>query len=194
MPGCCRCLALALSCNSFLSAGCWRDFHHYNFHSAVLPEGCANYKVLDDFRRDVNYTATEDLTDEGLQPGWYRFLLNGTNAVMPTFYVRVSRHCRVLLFKTETKAVHLYDNYKDVTVVETRSELRSWVIVEVDVLGSPSLMVLNVVCGRKATLNLNLRHVLCSVQFGKWGGGGVGGWGGRRHSSATCVALVSGFC
>ena len=73
--------------------------------------------MLDDFRRDVNYTATEDLSDDGLQPGWYRFLLNGTNAVMPTFYVRVSRHCRVLLFKTETKAVHLYNNYKDVTVL-----------------------------------------------------------------------------
>ena len=66
--------------------------------------------------------------------------------------------------------------------------------VEVDVLGSPSLMVLNVVCGRKATLNLNLRHVLCSVQFGKWGGGGVGGGEGggtvRQHALLWYQAFV----
>ena len=73
--------------------------------------------MVDDVRRDVNYSSASDLTDEGLQPGWYRFLLNGTNAAIPTFVVQVSRHCRVLLFKTETKAVHFYNNYKDVTVL-----------------------------------------------------------------------------
>ena len=102
---------------TFCRRVCWRDLHHYTFCSALLPEGCTNYKVLDDVRRDVNYTATKDLTDEGLKPGWYRFLLNGANAVIPTFYVPVSRHCRVLLFKTERKAIHFYDNYKDVTVL-----------------------------------------------------------------------------
>ena len=84
----------------FFSASCWRDFHHYTFCSAVLPEGCTNYNVLDDVRRYVNYTATDGLTDEDLQPGWYRFLLNGTNAVIPTFYVRVSR------FSLPSLAVH----------------------------------------------------------------------------------------
>ena len=75
--------------------------------------------------------------------------------------------------------------------------------VEVDVLGSPSLMVLNVVCGRKATLNLNLRHVLCSVQFGKWGGGGVGGGGAggeAQFGNMRCsgirllLNLTTGIC
>ena len=56
--------------------------------------------MLDDVRRDVNYTATDVLTDEDLQPGWYRFLLNVTNAVIPTFYVEVSR------FSLPSLAVH----------------------------------------------------------------------------------------
>ena len=42
--------------------------------------------------------------------------------------------------------------------------------VEVDVLGSPSLIVPNGLCGREATLNLNVTSC--------WGGWGVGGGGG----------------
>ena len=49
--------------------------------------------MLDDFRRDVNYNSTIDLNDYFLEPGRYRFKLNGTNAVMPTSCVPVSLHC-----------------------------------------------------------------------------------------------------
>ena len=45
--------------------------------------------MLDDFRRHVNYTARTDLNDLGLVPSWYRFKLNGTNAVIPTSWVTV---------------------------------------------------------------------------------------------------------
>ena len=69
-----------------------RTLGKFFFFSALLPEGCTNYTVLDDVTRDVNYNSTQDHKDDGLQPGWYRFLLNGTNAVMPTTCVYVSRY------------------------------------------------------------------------------------------------------
>ena len=42
------------------------------------------HAVIDKFRRDVNYTASVDNCDSSLSEGWYRFLLNGTNAIIPT--------------------------------------------------------------------------------------------------------------
>ncbi|KAK7092692.1 hypothetical protein V1264_008397 [Littorina saxatilis] len=44
---------------------------------------CLNYKVIDDIRRDVNH-GNRRICDKGMAYGWYRFLLNGANAVMPT--------------------------------------------------------------------------------------------------------------
>ncbi|KAK7105598.1 hypothetical protein V1264_016957 [Littorina saxatilis] len=60
--------------------------------------GHVHYSVLDDYRRYVNNTYLEDTLlwsykmNSWLTPGWYRFKLNGTNAVMPTYCVP-TRHC-----------------------------------------------------------------------------------------------------
>ena len=62
----------------------------YLFLSNLSPVECTTYTVLDDYRRHEGYTATSDLKDDGLEPGWYRFLLNGANAVIPTYCVWVS--------------------------------------------------------------------------------------------------------
>ncbi|KAK7092287.1 pancreatic secretory granule membrane major glycoprotein GP2-like [Littorina saxatilis] len=49
-----------------------------------------HYAVLDDVRRDVN-NGPGKLSDHELIAGWYRFLLNGTDAVMPTQCVPFGR-------------------------------------------------------------------------------------------------------
>ncbi|KAK7105630.1 hypothetical protein V1264_016989 [Littorina saxatilis] len=53
------------------------------------------YTVLDDFRRYVNHTLTpEDDPDIGhcdLKLGWYRVLINGSNAVIPTRRVQANQ-------------------------------------------------------------------------------------------------------
>ncbi|XP_070174488.1 von Willebrand factor D and EGF domain-containing protein-like [Littorina saxatilis] len=50
------------------------------------PCSNSNYNVIDDVRKDVN-NSDEGLCDDDLTPGWYRFLLNGTDAVIPTYCV-----------------------------------------------------------------------------------------------------------
>ncbi|KAK7105726.1 hypothetical protein V1264_017068 [Littorina saxatilis] len=45
---------------------------------------CANYTVLDDVTRDVNRENTAWRCDRHITDGWYRFILNGIDAVMPT--------------------------------------------------------------------------------------------------------------
>ncbi|XP_076465054.1 uncharacterized protein LOC143296920 [Babylonia areolata] len=51
----------------------------------------SNYTVLDDTRRVVAgvYTGSGDMCDKHLKLGWYRFLLNRENAVIPTTCVPV---------------------------------------------------------------------------------------------------------
>ncbi|KAK7089188.1 pancreatic secretory granule membrane major glycoprotein GP2-like [Littorina saxatilis] len=51
-----------------------------------IPGPCKNYTVMDDVRRDVN-NGKQLLCDRDLSPGWYRFFLNGADAVMPTYCV-----------------------------------------------------------------------------------------------------------
>ena len=58
------------------------------------PDPCntGEHTVLDDYRRQVFYTTPEgeaDLCDAYLQSGWYRFLVNGTDANLPTTCVEV---------------------------------------------------------------------------------------------------------
>lgn len=45
-----------------------------------------NYTVIDDPRRVIAgvYSGYEDMCDDEIHPGWYRFLLNGENAIIPT--------------------------------------------------------------------------------------------------------------
>ncbi|KAG0430273.1 hypothetical protein HPB47_022834 [Ixodes persulcatus] len=52
------------------------------------------YTVIDDFRRHPDYTSTSSkdwLCDRYLVPGWYRFQVNGSNAIVPTFCPNVTR-------------------------------------------------------------------------------------------------------
>ncbi|XP_050418749.1 von Willebrand factor D and EGF domain-containing protein isoform X2 [Patella vulgata] len=52
------------------------------------------HKVIDDFRRHVEYITPKDgraLCDVYIRGGWHRFLINGTNAILPTQCVEVFR-------------------------------------------------------------------------------------------------------
>ncbi|KAL8620675.1 hypothetical protein ACOMHN_029863 [Nucella lapillus] len=53
-----------------------------------------NYTIIDDPRRVVagRYTGSDDMCDKGLIAGWYRFLLNGDNAQIPSACVP-DNHC-----------------------------------------------------------------------------------------------------
>ncbi|ESO98141.1 hypothetical protein LOTGIDRAFT_143026 [Lottia gigantea] len=50
--------------------------------------------MIDDFRRHVDYVVPQGkaaLCDVYIRSGWYRFLINGSNAVIPTKCVQVYR-------------------------------------------------------------------------------------------------------
>ncbi|KAK7111321.1 hypothetical protein V1264_010976 [Littorina saxatilis] len=65
------------------------------FFVQEIGGSCANYTKLDDVRRDVN-SGYHNLCDDDLIPGWHRFLLNGSNAVMPTECVTMT-HCGTVI-------------------------------------------------------------------------------------------------
>ena len=58
------------------------------------PGACRSdsHTVIDDYRREINYNESRTICDMDLVEGWYRFLLNGTNAVIPTSCVEVRVH------------------------------------------------------------------------------------------------------
>ncbi|KAK7105251.1 von Willebrand factor D and EGF domain-containing protein-like [Littorina saxatilis] len=62
-------------------------------YSFGANDPCAegNHTILDDVRRHVNNTVNAGMCDYGLVAGWYRFKLNGSDAVMPTYCVPVYR-------------------------------------------------------------------------------------------------------
>ena len=56
-----------------------------------------NYTVIDDVSRDVS-NGIGGSCDASLNDGWYRFLLGGADAVMPTACVSVTKSSFVFLF------------------------------------------------------------------------------------------------
>ena len=65
----------------------------------LLSDPCLDgYTVIDDVTRDVSYyTLGYTNCDNHLVEGWYRFLLNGNNAIIPTSCVPVSLLLLLLL-------------------------------------------------------------------------------------------------
>ena len=61
-------------------------------HHLFLDSYHASHTVIDDYTRNVSYNADYGNCDSRLAEGWYRFLLNGTNAVIPTSCVEVRVH------------------------------------------------------------------------------------------------------
>ena len=60
-----------------------------------MQDICTNFSVLNDNWRHVNYTLPLDQLkcDRLLQPGWYKFELNGATAQMPNTNLSSSYRC-----------------------------------------------------------------------------------------------------
>ncbi|KAK7108125.1 uncharacterized protein [Littorina saxatilis] len=56
------------------------------------PCAAENHTVLNDNWRDVNHQKDANMCDKSLPVGWYRFLINGTSATMPTRCIP-EEHC-----------------------------------------------------------------------------------------------------
>ena len=54
------------------------------------PCARGNYTLIDDYRRSVDFGDGRACDRDAGLSGWYRFQLNGTDAVMPTTCVPVS--------------------------------------------------------------------------------------------------------
>nr|QBA18365.1 VIgL family ZP-related protein 1 isoform 3 [Littorina littorea] len=66
----------------------FRDEVHFlrniSYYFLTGPCNSLNHVVLSDVRRAVTNNVNARLCDKTLTPGWYRFVLDGTNAVIPT--------------------------------------------------------------------------------------------------------------
>ena len=61
--------------------------------SSADPCESGEHTVIDDYKRQVEYrtpVGESHLCDAYLESGWYRFLVNGTDATLPTTCVEVS--------------------------------------------------------------------------------------------------------